>query len=189
MKQFAIALSLAVLSACAEPSFVVDAEPVRATSTAPDHFELPARFAVARTVYGRTQAAGSAEAAIWEEMANRAARLGEFTPLVTPETGFRYSPKNTLVDSAREQRYNYLLLVRMHPARGAADIVLFDTGSGAVMATAQAISPDGGRRGFWGGDIRKPARLERATLKIAEAAVPVVEELLKCVAKRQDTSG
>lgn len=185
MKQYAIALSLAVLSACSTPSFVVDAEPVPVTSTAPDHFELPARFAVARTVYGRTQATGSAEAAIWEALTNRTASLGDFSPLVIQETGFGYSQKNTLVDNAREQRYNYLLLVRMDPALGTADIVLFDTGSGAVMATAQAISPDGGRRGFWGGRIRNPNRLERATLRIAEAAVPVVDELLEGVARRQ----
>ena len=185
MKRYTIALGLIILSACSTPSFVSDAQPVLTTSTAPDYFELPARFAVARTVYGSPQAASSVEAAIWEDLANRSEGLGSFRPLVTKETYFKYSTKDSLVKNAREQRYNYLLLVRMYPALGTADIVLFDTGSGAVMVTAQATSPDGGQRGFWGGQIRNPARLERATLKIAEAAAPVVEELLRGVAKRQ----
>lgn len=186
MKQFAIFLSLAILSACSAPNFVTDAPVVPTTSTAPDYFELPARFAVARTVYGRPHASGSEEAAIWEQLANRSKDLGSFTPLVTQKTHFRES---ALVAHARQQRYNYLLLVRMDPALGAADIVLFDTASGAVMATAQAVSPNGGQRGFWGGRIRNPARLERATLKIAEAAVPVVDQLLRGVVKRQYKKG
>jgi hypothetical protein len=182
MKRYAVALGLVILGACSTQSFVTDAQPVLTTSTAPDYFELPARFAVARIVYGRPQAASSAEATIWEELANRYEGLGSFTPLVTKAT---HASSKALVKSALEQRYNYLLLVRMHPSLGTADIVLFDTGSGAVMATAQAVSPDGGQRGFWGGPIQNPARLERTTLKIAEAAAQVVDELLRGVIKRQ----
>jgi hypothetical protein len=73
----------------------------------------------------------------------------------------------------------------MYPATGSADVALLHIGSGGVMATARAVSPNGGRRGFWGGQIRNPARLERATLKIAQTIAPVVEEMLRGAATRQ----
>lgn len=53
------------------------------------------------------------------------------------------------------------------------------------MATVQAVSPVGGQRGLWGGQIGNPARLERATLNIARATAPAIEEMLRGVAKRQ----
>ncbi len=185
MKSHAVALMIVLLSACAQPSFVTDAQPVPATSETPDHFELPARFAVARTVYGRPQAPGPREAAIWEDLASRAKGFGTFAPLIKNERSLRSPDRNRLVEAAREQRYDYLLLVRMYPAHGSAEIVLFHTGSGGVMATAQAVSPDGGQRGFWGGQIRNPRRLDRATSRISKAAAPVVDDLLAGVAERQ----
>ena len=53
------------------------------------------------------------------------------------------------------------------------------------MATAQAVAKNGGQHGFWGGEINNPARLERATLKIAKAAIPTVEEILLGAVNRQ----
>lgn len=185
MKSIVVTCFLIFLGACSAPSFVGDAPSVPVTSSTPDHFELPARFALARVVYGRTQAAGAEEAELWTDLASRSEKLGSFTPLVAGDANYRYSNMNTLVKAAREQRYKYLLLVRMFPATGSADVALLHTGSGGVMATAQAVSPNGAQRGFWGGQIRNPARLERATLKIAQAAVPVVEEMLRGVSKRQ----
>ena len=140
---------------------------------------------MARVVYGRTYAAGAQETELWTELANRAESLGTFAPLVVGDTNYRYSNRKSLVKTAREQRYNYLLLVRMYPATGSADVALVHVGSGGVMATAQAVSPNGGQRGFWGGQIRNPARLERTTLKIAQVTAPVVEEMLRGAATRQ----
>lgn len=185
MKLFVTACFIVFLGGCSSPSFVGDARPVPVTSSTPDHFELPARFALARVVYGRTQAAGAEEAELWTELANRAESLGSFATLVAGDANYRYSNRNSLVHTAREQRYTYLLLVRMYPATGSADIALLHTGSGGVMATARAVSPNGGQRGFWGGQIRNPSRLERATLNIAKATVPVVEEMLRGVSTRQ----
>ncbi len=185
MKLFVITCFLAFLAACSAPSFVGDARPVPVISSTPNDFELPARFALARVVYGRTQAAGAKEVEIWTDLANRAESLGSFAPLVIGDANYRYSNRNSLVKTAREQRYNYLLLVRMYPETGSADIALVHVGSGGVMATAQAVSPSGGQRGFWGGRIRNPTRLERATLKIAQATAPVVEEMLLGAATRQ----
>lgn len=182
---FIVTCFLVFIGACSAPSFVGDARPVSVTSSTPDHFDLPARFALARVVYGRIQAAGAEEKELWTDLTNRAESLGTFAPLVVGNSAYRYSNRDLLVETAREQRYNYLLLVRMYPATGSADVELIHVGSGGVMATAQAVSPTGGQRSFWGGQIRNPARLERATLRIAQATAPVVEEMLRGAAKRQ----
>lgn len=185
MKLMIFVYFAALLSACSTPTFVGDAPPVPVTSTTPDHFDLPARFAFARVVYGMTQAAGTEETTLWTNLANRADSLGSFSPLVRGDTYRWRATRTTLIETAREQRYNYLLLVRMYPSTGSADVALVHVGSGGVMATAQAVSPTGGQRGFWGGRINNPKRLERATLKIAQATAPVVEEMLRGAADRQ----
>ncbi len=185
MKLLIILCFTALLGACNNPSFVGDAPPVPVTSRTPEHFELPARFALARVVYGTTQTASAEEAALWTDLADRAKSLGSFAPLIGGVPLRVYGRGSNMIETARAQRFNYLILVQMHPSTGSADVVLYDVGSGGVMVTMQAVSPDGGQRGFWGGHIRNPARLERATLRIAQAAVPAVEEVLRGVAKRQ----
>jgi hypothetical protein len=185
MRFLAITAFVALLGACSSPHFVGDAPAVPVTTQTPVHFELPARFAVARVVYNRTQAAGTEEAALWNDLAKRSERLGSFTPLVPGDSsGWRISEAD-LIKMARQQRYNYLLLVWMYPATGSADVTLLDVGSGGTMVTAQAVAPSGGQQGFWGGEINNPARLERATLKIAKATIPIVEEVLLGVVERQ----
>ncbi|WP_395540717.1 hypothetical protein [Neotabrizicola sp. sgz301269] len=185
MKILALAISIALLGACSSPYFVGDAPPVPVTTQTPDHFELPARFAVARVVYGQTRAAGAEEQVLWKNLAEQSASLGSFSPLITGDLeGWRIS-EGKLIEAARRQNYNYLLVVWMEPATGSADVILLDVGSGGKMATAQAVAPSGGQHGFWGGEIRNPARLERATLKIAKATVPEVEELLRGIVERQ----
>ncbi|NRB00478.1 MAG: hypothetical protein HRU32_11765, partial [Rhodobacteraceae bacterium] len=83
------------------------------------------------------------------------------------------------------QRYRYILRVAMEPSTGTADVVLIDVGSGAVMATARATSPIGGERGFWGGRIGNTAQRNRVTYEIAQATLPVVEDILRGAAQRQ----
>lgn len=185
MKALAFGISIALLGACSAPHFVGDAPPVAVTSRTPDRFELPARFALARVVYGRTLAAGAEEQALWKDLAGRSASLGSFSPLVTRDLEGWQIMEVKLVEAARQQGYNYLLVVWMDPATGSADVILLDVGSGGKMATTQAVAPSGGQHGFWGGEIRNPARLERATLKIAKATVPKVEELLRGIVERQ----
>jgi len=185
VKPMAIAAFVALLGACSAPHFVADAPPVPVTSRTPEHFELPARFAIARVVYGRTQAPGTEEEALWEDVAKRSESLGSFTPLITSDVSRWYVTEEDLIEAAREQRYNYLLVVRMDPSTGSADVALLDVGSGGVMATAQAVAKNGGQHGFWGGEINNPARLERATLKIAKATIPTVEEILLGAVNRQ----
>jgi len=185
VKPMAIAAFVALLSACSAPHFVGDAPPVPVTSHTPEHFELPARFALARVVYGRTQAPSTEEEALWEGLAKRSESLGSFTPLITNDIRRWYDTEKDLIEAARQQRYNYLLIVRMYPSTGSADVALLDVGSGGVMATAQAVAKTGGQNGFWGGEINNPARLERATLKIAKAALPTVEEILLGAVNRQ----
>lgn len=185
MRLFTIALLFAVLGACSEPAFIGDAPPIRVTSKTPSHFELPARFAVARIVYGRVQPAGAKEATLWKDLANRSSSIGTFAPLINADARHRYANKKQLIQTARDQRYNYVLLLHMFPETGSVDIVLVHVGSGGVMATAQAVSPAGGQRGFWGGQIRNPARLERVTQRIAKAAEPATEKMLRGVALRQ----
>lgn len=185
MKTLVLAISVALLGACSAPHFVGDAPPVLVTLRTPDRFELPARFAVARVVYGETRAAGAEEQVLWKDLAERSASLGSFSPLIIGDhDGWRINEAK-LIEAARRQRYKYLLVVWMDPATGSADVVLLDAGSGGKMATAQAVTPSGGRRGFWGGQIHNPARLERATLQIAKATVPEVEELLRGIVERQ----
>ncbi|MEP5758661.1 MAG: hypothetical protein ABJ327_04970 [Litoreibacter sp.] len=186
MKLMILICSFALLTACEAPSFVGDGAIVPATSKAPDHFELPARFAVARIVYGSMQAASVQEAGLWTGVAQRFSNLGSFSPLVASVPRRGYARRDNLIEIDRKQRYNYLLLLRMTPSAGFADVALIDVGSGGVMATVQAVSPSGGRRGFWGQRINNPARLARVTLKIAEATIPSVEEMLRGVAARQN---
>jgi len=185
MKFFVMTALVALLGACAPPHFVGDAPPVPVTSQAPDHFRLPARFAVARVVYGREQAPGIREQELWNDLAKRSASMGSFTPLASSDKNWRNTTAASLIEAARQQRYNYLLMVRMYPATGSANVELIDVGSGGVMATAQALAPGGGRNGFWGGEINNPSRLERATLNIAKATIPTVEEILRGAVGRQ----
>ena len=185
MKFMIVICSIALLCACSSPNFVGDAAPVPVTSTTPDHFELPARFAVARYVYGQTQTSGAKEAALWTDLAHRAKDLGSFTPLISSDQPYQSGPRTHMIESARQQRYTYLLVVRMNPSEGSADVSLVHVGSGGVMATAQATSPSGGQKGFWGGRINNPARLDRQTLKIAQSTLPIVEEMLRGAALRQ----
>ncbi|MEP5730468.1 MAG: hypothetical protein ABJL67_13990 [Sulfitobacter sp.] len=185
MKIFILICFTALLGACSAANFVSDAPKIHQTSKTPDHFELPARFAVARTVYGAQKTAGVSETELWRNLAERAEDIGSFRALVNLSQHSAGRGDVGLIDVAREQRFNYLIVVRMDPSKGAADVILYHVGSGGVMATAQAVSPKGGKRGFWGWRIRNPARLERATLAIAEAAVPAVEDLLRGAVLRQ----
>ena len=185
MKRMIFVCLAALLSACSVPSFVGDAPPVAVTSVTPEHFEFPARFAFARVVYGLSQSAGPEEMEIWTDLADRMEGFGSFAPLVAGETGLRHQYRSNLIETAREQRYRYLILVRMDPSSGSADVSLLHTGSGGVMATVQASASTGGQRGFWGGRIRNPGRLDRATLKIAKATAPKVEDMLRGAALRQ----
>lgn len=185
MKLMIIVCFAALLSACTSPNFVGDAPRIPVTTQTPEHFELPARFAFARVVYGATQAAGTEETALWIDLADRAEGFGSFAPLVAGAPLRVRSNSANLIETAREQRYNYLILVRMYPSTGSADVVLYHVGSGGVMATVQAVSRLGGMRGFWGGQIRNPSRLERSTLAIAQAAIPSVEEILRGAALRR----
>ncbi|PYE85776.1 hypothetical protein [Pseudoroseicyclus aestuarii] len=184
MKILLIACLAACLGGCSAPNFVGDAAPISQVEETPDRFELPARFALARSVYGHAIPAGADEAALWTDLAERASSLGSFTPLVSSGMPSARGGTAALIETARQQRYAYLILLRMQPETGSADIVLYHTASGGVMATAQAVSPAGGRRGFWGGPIRNPAQLERVTADIAQAALPVVEEMLRGIARR-----
>lgn len=185
MKILAIAVFAILLGACSPPHFVTDAPPIPITTRTPDHFELPARFAFVRLVYGRAEAAGAEESVLWADLATRAASLGSFSPLITGDATIRYQIERSLIADARSQRFNYLLVVRMDPETATADVALLDVSSGGVMATAQAAAPMEGRNGFWGGQINNPTRLARSTLAIAKAAIPVVEDILRGAAKRQ----
>lgn len=185
MKHLIFALFAALLGACSSPDFMIDARPVPVTTKTPDHFVLPARFAVARTVYGNLQAAGAKEQALWQDLLARSDSIGTFVPLITGDSRNWHRDEADLIKEARLQRFNYLLLIQMEPSTGSAEISLWDVSSGGVMATAQAVTPSGGQNGFWGNQINNPARLKRATLKIATAAIPVVEEILLGVVERQ----
>lgn len=184
MKHLILVCLAVLLSACASPDFVGDAPPVAVSTRTPSHFELPARFAIARMVYNQAQPAGAKEVELWDALTEQAEELGSFSPLVTGKNDWIRDP-DTLIEAARAQRYRYLLLVRMHPSTGSADILVYHVGSGGVMATAQAVSPSGGREGFWGGAIGSRRRLERETLKIAKVAIPEVEKILHGIAQRQ----
>lgn len=131
------------------------------------------------------QTAGPQEEALWADLAVRSGSIGSFSPLLTNDNGGWRVTEADLIKTARQQRYNYLLTVRMDPETGSANIALLDVASGGVMATAQALAPSGGQHGIWGGEINNPARLERATLRIAKAAVPTVEDILLGAARRQ----
>ena len=185
LKYGIIVLALSVLGACSAPVFIGDFEPVPVVAQTPDHFELPARFATVRTVYGGIQPASGAEAELWGDLIERSESLGFFAPLVSEQGSIYRRNHQALLEAARNQRFNYLLLTEMNPTTGAADIKVYHVGSGGLMATAQAVSETGGRNGFWGGRIGNPGRLERTTLEIARAAVPVTDELLRGMLARQ----
>lgn len=181
---FLVAAVIVLLGACSAPMFVTDAEVVKITTKTPGHFELPARFALVRTVYGYQHAATSEEQELWADVADRFAALGQFSPLIVGSPVRRFGAGRQLIEAARVQRYNYLLLVAIDPATGTADVSLFHVGSGGVMATARATVPEGGRIGFWGGRINNPNRLARVSERIARASISTVEELLRGVVER-----
>ncbi len=184
MKRIIIAAALSLLTACSGANFIADAPPVPVTSQVPDHFELPARFALVRLVYNQPEPAGFDETALWDALAERSASLGQFSAL---QIGRRSngSPLEHYLNTARQQRFNYMIVTSMDPNTGSAQVSLYDVGSGGLMATSDAVTERGGQRGFWGGSIRNPARLERATLRIARAVLPEIEELLQGVVDRQ----
>ncbi len=105
MKLVIVAFLVALLGACSTPNFVGDAPPVPVTSETPPYFELPARFALARVVYGVPQAAGVEETALWTELADRSETLGSFAPLVSVASLYaRASPANMMIRVVREPR-------------------------------------------------------------------------------------
>ena len=110
----------------------------------------PTYAALAPVVYGRIQAPGTEEEALWEDLAKRSESLGSFAPLIASDVSRWYVTEENLIKVARQQCYNYLLIVRMYPSTGSADIALLDVGSGGVMATAQAVAKNGGQNGFRG---------------------------------------
>lgn len=187
MRNLAVVILMVLLGACSNLSFVGDAQPVQETAEVPDSFDLPARFAFARVVYGTVQAPGAVEAKLWTDLAQANERLGSFTPLVGGPLARSFHSRKNLITTARAQRFNYLIVLTMRPSNGSADVELFHVGSGAVLATTQATSTQGGKRGFWGGEIRNPARLERTTLRIAQATLPLIQEMLTGIAVRQST--
>ncbi|MEM6311501.1 MAG: hypothetical protein AAF754_15780 [Pseudomonadota bacterium] len=184
MKRLILFCLIALISGCDPVLFVGDSPRIQKTNQTPDYFELPARFAYAQLVYGASQSASAREAELWSELAGQAERIGTFNRLLATPRYHREGPKALLLDAALDQRFNYLLLLTMHPSTGSADIEFFHVASGGVMATATARSPQGGRNGFWGGRIRNPKRLERQTFRIAEAAMPVVVDMLNGVKER-----
>lgn len=184
MTRFTALIAALVLSACTQPNFVGDARPIVATSVTPSTFALPARFALARVVYNSVAPAGADEAALWSDIAHQAQGMGTFTPLIA--TGaLRSARPESLFARALEQRFDYLIITTMRPETASADIVVYHVGSGGVMATTQVVPNRAGQRGFSGGAIRNPARLQRVTLRIAQDAQPRVAELLNGIAARQ----
>lgn len=180
-----IVLAASLLSACADATFVTDAAPVEVSAETPDHFELPGRFALVRTVYGRETGASQSELDMWAEIAERHRAMGHFSPLVSGNTFNRLAGRQSLIETAREQRFTYLLLMAISPGAGTSNISLYHVGSGGVMATARASVPGQARRGFWGGRIRNPQRLARVAEKIVLGSSATVENMLLGVAMRQ----
>lgn len=185
MRSFLILAALSLFAACSPPNFVSDAEPIRITSQTPDHFELPARFALVRLVYNQVQPASHAEAALWSDLADRSAAVGHFSELQTHRGRYWSGDLDQLLVQAREQRFNYLIINTLNLDSGSAQVAVYHVGSGGLMATTRAVSEAGGRRGFWGGRIRNPALLDRTTLRITNALLPEVEVLLRGMLDRQ----
>lgn len=162
------------------PNFVTDAPVVRATAERPEHFTVPARFAVLRSVYGRTALPSAQEAAIWADVLANASALGSFHmytgPFLTHLSVDRFGP-------LRDQRFNYLLTLAIDPGTGSVHIAVFDVASGALMADMAHVTDHRGR-GFWGGRISNPNRLARLTTRIARDAGPHVTTLLDGIAAR-----
>ena len=80
MKHLILIVFTVLLAACSDPRFVADAPAVPKTSNTPKHFDLPARFAYVRTVYGAQSAAGAKESALWADLANSYRRSGKLFP-------------------------------------------------------------------------------------------------------------
>ena len=173
IRPLALLLTLAV-SACGGTHFTMDAPPVARTSQAPDHFDLPSRFAVVRTVYGQPAHASGPEALLWDGLAQTHENIGTFVPLTLPNS----QRLDAMAEAARAQRFPYLMILALEPGTGTGEARLIHTGSGAVMAAAHASTESGGRNGFWGGRILNTPRRDRVSLRIAEALAPEVEALL-----------
>ena len=185
MKYVLILALAALLAACSGPHFIADAPPVRATTETPDNFEMPARFAIVRMVYNQPQSAGYEEAGLWESLAQRSSAMGTFHALQIGPRNYRPNQLDHMLNEARQQRFNYMIVNAMNPSNGSAQVAVYDVASGGLMATTSAVTRAGGQRGFWGGPIRNPTRLNRVTLSIAEAALPNVEALLRGMVERQ----
>ena len=188
-----LALAAVLLLAACSTDFPMDASPVTVLATppgdqaqAPAPLRLPARIGLARTVYGNLASPSGDERAMWEDLATRAASFGSLVPLNAglhvPD--WTQSRIDNLRNLAAQQRLPYLLLVDLDPARGIASASFLDVTTGAVFATAEAASPDGGARGFWGGPIRNPDRLARVTGTLSRALLPEVEAMLTGLAAR-----
>jgi len=183
-RYLAAAIGLACLGACTTANFIGDGPPIEITEQTPDAFELPARIGLARLVYGQISPVGAREAALWEDLITRAKDIGTFQPLL-PIGMPGPLREDALISAAREQRFDYLLVVAMNPRTASADLLILHVGSGGLMASAQAVADQPGQNGFWGGQIRNPSRLRRVALGIAQAAQPEVEALLQGMIERQ----
>lgn len=173
----------------ARPDAQIDPEIAAFASAQPQpQLQFPARITVARMVYGDLTLPTAAETQSWQSLASRARSFGTISPmrhLHGMQSG-RYPSTADLRRSAAAQGQDYLIVVEFDTASGIALASFYDVRNGYLYASATASSPHGGQRGFWGGEISNPARLDRAVLALSTAILPEIEAMLNGLGARQD---
>lgn len=140
---------------------------------------LPARIGLVRLVYGQITTMPEAERTLLAKDLPKG--LGTIVPLGPLEAQLQDVPYRTpRIDALRllgaARHLDMILVIDHDPGENTSEALLIDVANGYPYASIEARAEGSGRRGFWGGRINNPARLDRATLRLAGALKPNLDK-------------
>jgi hypothetical protein len=168
-----------------------DREDFTALAQVEPHLTFPARIGIARVMFGQLTLSPASEAVIWQGLAQRSQGFGEFVPLSPLISGligaetYQFDLEQARAMGAR-QHLDYILMIDVSGAGGVAQAAFVDVRNGYPYATAEVAVAGAEQRGFWGGNVRNPARRDRMALRLSEALLPEIEAMLTGLAARAE---
>ena len=170
-------------------SGIVDPEVAKFAAYESD-LSFPARTGVVRLVYGDLTNMPDNERALYTEGLTDA--LGSVVHLGPLEANMleirRYGMNQLKIRQLAASRHlDYVLVVSYDPGSNTAEALFLDVGNGYPYASIETVVPGRGKRNFWGGEVGKPNRLNRATLKLAKHLKPKLETMVEELVKQAST--
>ena len=199
MKHFPILITSLLLAACSvdyqntsgaaylAAGEVNDPELSRAAAYE-SNLHFPARIGMVKLVYNQITTTPNAERVVFADSLSRVP--GEVVLLSALEAlmsnsrnHYRFS-QNRIRQLAASRHLDYVLIISYDPSRNTAEALFMDVRTGYPYASAETAAQGRGPTSFWGGPLRNQNRINTATLRLARALVPEIEEMLKGLVAR-----